>query len=99
MSSKTTFLLLLMLSFSLFHDSFISLIDHPSQSHIQSSLTHNWETTTLDISEIHKLFHFVAILATIPNYTSKVKTQRPLALVLHSYHPPFPRISHRPPIA
>jgi len=64
MQSKITFFLVFILSFSIFHDSFLSLLDKQEQMYVipQSEHPSSLSKQDINIHEIHDMFHIVAIL-------------------------------------
>ena len=100
MQSKIIFVVLFMLSFSVFHDSFISLLnksEHANSVHHMSDKSPSPEC--MEFNEIHNIFHFMAIVSP-PNDTqihfAKKETIPHLTI---QYTPPLKKTSYKPPIA
>jgi len=64
MRSKITFFLVFILSFVIFHDSFLALLDKKEQFYVITQTEHPTSLSQQDknIHEIHNMFHIVAIL-------------------------------------
>jgi len=64
MRSKITFFLVFILSFVVFHDSFLALLDKKEQVYVITQAEHPSSLSQRDtnIHEIHNMFHIVAIL-------------------------------------
>ena len=101
MQSKITFFLVFILSFVVFHDSFLALLDKKEQYYVITQAEHpaslSQEDTT--IHEIHNMFHIVAILTldtivTLPYKESKNILSPDLKRTFH-YH----QTIIKPPIA
>jgi hypothetical protein len=61
MPKQLMFILLFVLSFSLLHDSFLSLMGQKSQIQSHQSSSFQLKTTT-DVNTLHHCFHFMAII-------------------------------------
>jgi hypothetical protein len=75
MQTKMVFVLLFMLSFTILHDSFITMMDkneHTSISHYISDDAHSQEC---DIDEIHCMFHFVALITPFKSNLIQLSSQ------------------------
>lgn len=100
MQSKLVFVMLFMLSFSVFHDSFISLIEkeeHTSIVHYMNDQAPSSECA--DFNEIHNMFHFMAIMTMYQNAQLDLETKQNIAHRFINYTPPLEETSHKPPIA
>lgn len=64
MRSKITFFLVFILSFVVFHDSFLALLDKKEQVYVITQVEHPSSLSQQDtnIHEIHNMFHILAIL-------------------------------------
>ena len=85
MQSKMIFVLLFILSFSAFHDSFISLLDKNKQTnivHYMSDDVSSIECT--DINEIHNMFHFIAIVSMYNNNHIQLLKALPMTLTVNN---------------
>lgn len=100
MQSKITFVVLFMLSFSVLHDSFLSLLDkgeHISTVHHMSDTVLSSECTELD--EIHNIFHFMAIVTLSKNTQLHFAKEETTSHLTTKYTPPLKKTSYKPPIA
>jgi hypothetical protein len=99
MQSKVIFVVLIMLSFSAFHDSFFSILDnnkHTDVVHYMSDKSISSECT--ELNEIHSIFHFMAIIST--DHSDKlqfVKSETIPHSIIH-YTSPLEKTSYKPPI-
>ncbi len=98
MRSKIIFTLLFMLSFSVFHDSFISLLDINEHTEIVHYM--NDESPSSDcaeFNEIHSMFHFMAIVT--PHKESQIQfaKRETIPHLLAQYTPPLKKTSYKPP--
>ncbi|MEA2048839.1 MAG: hypothetical protein U9O64_10395 [Campylobacterota bacterium] len=99
MQSKITFTLLLMLSFTIFHDTFITHFE----KHEQTNITHylNQETSSeacIEYTEIHNMCHFMAIIDTFTNTPIFIVQKESIPHLLIDHTPPLQKTSHKPPI-
>ncbi|CAA6802160.1 MAG: Unknown protein [uncultured Sulfurovum sp.] len=100
MQSKITFVLLFVLSFSVFHDSFISLMDDElssSSTHYMSDNVESSEPT--ELHELHNIFHFMAIVSFVGAVEVRFAKKETIAHVNIAYTPPIKKTSYKPPIA
>lgn len=100
MQSKIIFVVLFMLSFSIFHDSFISLLDkneHTSSVHHMSDKIHTSEST--ELNEIHNIFHFMAIVTPRKNTQIHFAKKETIPHLTTKHTPPIKKTSYKPPIA
>ena len=89
-----------MLSFSTFHDTFISLIDkseHVNIVHYMSDKDHISECT--EFNEIHNMMHFMAIVETYKDAQIHFAKREPIPHIMTRYSPPLNKTSYKPPIA
>lgn len=100
MRSKIIFTLLLMLSFSVFHDSFISLLDkneHTMIVHYEGDETASSECA--EFNEIHSMFHFMAIVTSYKENQIQTAKRETIPHLLAQYTPPLKKTSYKPPTA
>lgn len=100
MQSKIIFTLLFMLSFTVFHDSFISLLDkneHTEVVHYMSDEAPSSECT--EFNEIHSMFHFMAIVTTYKESQIQLAKRETIPHLLAQYTPPLKKTSYKPPTA
>ena len=100
MQSKIIFVLLFMLSFSAFHDTFISIIDksnHKSIVHYMNDEASSSECTQLN--EIHNMFHFMAIVSSQQNIEMQFFKAERIYYSSSQHSPPLKKSSYKPPIA
>ena len=99
MQSKIVFVVLFMLSFSVFHDSFISLIEkheHTDIVHYMSDEVPSSESA--EFNEMHSMFHFMAIMTTYKNTQVLLAKIESIPHLLIQYTSPFEKTSYKPPI-
>ena len=99
MQSKIIFVVLFMLSFSVFHDSFISLIEkseHTDIVHYMSNEAPSTECT--EVNEIHSMFHFMAIMTPYKNTQVLLTKIESIPHLLIPYTSHFEKTSYKPPI-
>ncbi len=99
MRSKIIFVLLFMLSFTLLHDSFFSLIEKNDNV----SVVHNIDDKSLsseciEFNKIHAMFHFIAIVVPYSNRQMLFAKKEHIPHHLVQYTPPLVKTSHKPPI-
>ena len=100
MQSKIIFTVLLMLSFSVFHDSFLSLLeksDHTDLVHYMGSEAASEECA--EFNEMHNMFHFMAIVESYTNDQIYVEQKETIPHLLIQYTPPLKKTTYKPPIA
>ncbi|SFV71647.1 hypothetical protein MNB_SV-13-871 [hydrothermal vent metagenome] len=94
-----TFMLLFMLSFSMAHDSVISLLKHekyPNISQINIDLT--LDKSCEGFNEIHNMFHFMAIVTAIKTYYPHFPTNIILQTLTTQAPSPLQESAYKPPI-
>ncbi|HEY9129303.1 MAG TPA: hypothetical protein VIN02_05685 [Sulfurovum sp.] len=99
MRSKIIFVVLLMLSFTIFHDLFISVIEKNDHTKIVYSISDeasSCDTTTFN--KIHSMFHFMAIMITYDSTPIPFNNHENIPHHFHKYSAPFTDTSHKPPI-
>ena len=99
MRSKIIFALLLLLSFTIFHDLFISVIEKNQCTKIVHSI--NDQASSCDavaFNKIHAMLHFMAIMLDYDNTSMPMKYHVSIPHHLGSYSPPSKETSHKPPI-
>lgn len=100
MQSKLVFVMLFILSFTVFHDSLLSLLEkdeHTSIVHYMHDEAPSSECT--EFNEIHSMLHFMAIMTTYQNPQLDLETKQNIPHRLINYSPPLEETSHKPPIA
>ena len=100
MQSKMIFIVLFMLSFSVFHDSFISLLDkneHTEIVHYMSDEAPSSECA--EFNEIHSMFHFMAIITSYKENQIQTAKSETIPHLLAQYTPPHKKTSYKPPTA
>jgi hypothetical protein len=88
-----------MLSFSIFHDTFISLIEkseHTGIAHYISDEAPSSECTKFN--EIHSMFHFIAIVTTYKEIQVQLTKIENIPHRFMHYTSPFQKSSYKPPI-
>lgn len=99
MRTKIIYVVIFMLSFSVFHDSFISLIDtskHKDIVHYVNDDISNAECS--EFNEIHNMFHFMAIVSSSKNTQMQFAKSEAIPHLLVQYTSPLTRTSYKPPI-
>jgi len=100
MQSKIIFTLLFMLSFSVFHDSFITLLEkneHREVVHYMSDEAPSSECA--EFNEIHSMFHFMAIVTPYKESQVQLAKRETIPHLLAQYTPPLKKTSYKPPTA
>ncbi len=95
--NKIIYTLLFMLSFNVFHDSFISLIEN-KHTHIVESVGEVSVGDCADFGDIHKMLHFMAILTTPDNMIDEHIETLYITHLSNRYTSFIPKTSYRPPI-
>lgn len=101
MRSKITLFLVFILSFVVFHDSFITLVDKKEQVYVITQAEHPSSLSQHDtnIHEIHNMFHIIAILTLdsmlVLPFNASQNIISPNAQKAFSYH----KTIIKPPIA
>lgn len=100
MQSKIIFVVLFMLSFSTFHDSFISLVDKSEHSDITHYMSDEAVSSECaEFSEIHSMFHFMAIVTPVKNMQIQFAKRETIPHLVVQYTSPLEQTSYKPPIA
>lgn len=100
MRSKIIFVVLFMLSFTIFHDSLMPLIDKNEHTDIAHYLGDTEPTQECaDFNEIHNMFHFMAIVTPSKNTHIQFAKSDTIPHILIQYSPPLEKTSYKPPIA
>jgi len=100
MRSKIIFLILFMLTFTIFHDTFISLIEKKEHTSIVHHI--NDESPSSECAEfnkIHSMFHFMAIVTTYQSTQLELEPKENIPHLLSNYTPPLTKTFHKPPIS
>lgn len=99
MQSKIIFVVLIMLSFSTFHDSFISLLDKNEHTPVVQYINDNATSSECtEINKIHSMFHFMAIVTTYKNNQIQLPKRESIPHLLVQHSPPVQKTSLKPPI-
>jgi len=99
MHSKIIFALLLLLSFTIFHDLFISVIEKNPCTKIVHSINNQASSCdTVEFNKIHAMLHFMAIMLVYDNTLLPMKYYVGMPHYLDNYSPPSKETSHKPPI-
>lgn len=103
MRSKIIFVVLFMLSFTVMHDSILSIVqnnEHTSISHYADTNAASQECSDdMDMDKVHSMFHFVGLI--MPHKITFVQVQKAETLShnLLEYTLPQLETSYKPPIA
>ncbi|WP_309498594.1 hypothetical protein [Sulfurovum sp.] len=95
---KIIFVMLFMLSFSVFHDSlmpFFEKNEHKSTVHCLSDATSTQKCA--DFNEIHSMLHFMAIVTFSKNTQMQFAKREMIPHLLIAYSPPLQKSSYKPP--
>lgn len=100
MRAKIIYVVLFMLAFSAFHDSFISLIDTSKYTDVVHYVNNDVPgSESSEFNEIHSMFHFMAIVSTNKNMQIHFDKREAIPHLLVQYTSPLTRTSYKPPIA
>lgn len=88
-----------MLSFTIFHDTFITHFE----KHEHTNITHYLDQETaseacIKYTQIHNMFHFVAIMDTFIHAPIFIVKKETILYLLIDHTPPLQKTSHKPPI-
>lgn len=100
MRSKIIFVVILMLSFVIVHDTVINILetnDNVSVTNYVSNDAGAQECT--DINEIHSMFHFVGLVSSVGSNALSFKKEKTHSYYLLQYTPPHKENTNKPPIA
>jgi hypothetical protein len=100
MQSKIIFVVLFMLSFSVFHDSIMPYLEknkHTDMAHYASDTISPIQECA-DFNEIHSMLHFVAIVTLCENIQIQFDKIETISHLLVPYNPPLKKSSYKPPI-
>lgn len=101
MQSKIIFVVLFMLSFSVFHDSLMPLLEknkHTYSVHYMSDTTPTQEEHD-DFNEMHIMLHFMAIVTSWSNNQIQFAKNESIPHLLIQYTAPLKKSTYKPPIA
>ena len=99
MRSKMIYVVIFMLSFSAFHDSFILLIDTSEHNDIVHYVNDDASSSECsEFNEIHNMFHFMAIVSSSKNTQMQFAKSETIPHLLVQYTSPLTRTSYKPPI-
>ena len=99
MQSKIIFVVLFMLSFSAFHDSFISLIEKNEHTNIVHYMSEEAPSSECaEFNEMHSMLHFMAIVTSYKNVQVQLAKIESIPHLLTQYTSPLEKTSYRPPI-
>ena len=100
MQSKIIFVVLFMLSFSAFHDSFLSVIDKNEHTNVVHYINDNSVSSECtEFNEVHNMLHFMAIMDDNKNEQVQFAKLETIPHVVMQYSPPLEKTSYKPPIA
>ena len=100
MQSKIIFTLLFMLSFSVFHDSFISLLEKNEHTEVVHCMSDKAPSTECaEFNEMHSMFHFMAIVTPYKESQIQLAKRETIPHLLAQYTPPLKKTSYKPPTA
>lgn len=100
MRSKVVFVVLFMLSFTVLHDSFISLVEknvHANTVHCMGDEAPSSDCKAFDT--MHGMLHFVAIVIPLSSMQIEFAKKEHILHFLTRYTPPLVKTSNKPPIA
>lgn len=100
MQSKVIFFVLIMLSFSVIHDTVINVIDineHTTIVHQTDENLHSQECESID--DIHAMFHLEALVAAYNSDFIQLPAKQMLSDNLHTYTFKYKETSYKPPKA
>ena len=99
MQSKTIFIVLFMLSFTVMHDTVINMLNSnetlPVSSYVESQDKTNEHT---DIHDIHSMFHFMALLTDTYATLKPLETEDVFSHYVFQYLSPYLKNNIKPPI-
>ncbi|MDQ7046819.1 MAG: hypothetical protein Q9M39_04070 [Sulfurovum sp.] len=100
MKSKIIYVVLFMLTFSALHDSFIPLLDTSENMHsIQYAHDDVSSLECTEYSEMHSMFHFMAIVSSTKNMPVHFAKHEIIPHLVVQHTPPLISKSYKPPIA
>jgi hypothetical protein len=97
--SKIIFVVLFVLSFSIFHDTLMPLLEkniHTDTVHYVSDNAPTKECA--DLNKIHSMLHFMAIVMPTKDSNPHFAKSETIPHLLVNYTPPLEKTSHKPPI-
>ena len=99
MRSRTIYVLLFVISFSIMHDTFISLL-HPTDDTqtTQCNESTHMVNSVMDIHEIHNMFHFLAVMSEKNVFFDNHHISNISSSNVFLYTSPYKKRSSRPPI-
>lgn len=98
--SKVIFFVLIMLSFSVAHDTVINIVqpnEHASIIHYTDQNVHSQECDSID--EVHAMFHFEALVSSYCNSFIQTSTKKSLSYYSSTYTFTYKETSDKPPKA
>jgi hypothetical protein len=99
MQSKVIFFVLLMLSFTIFHDTFISLIEKNEHTNIAQYMSDEVPSSECtELNEIHSMFHFMAILRVYTGIQIQLVKIESIPHRTIPYASLFDKSTYKPPI-
>jgi len=100
MRSKTIFVILFMLSFSIMHDSIIVFVENNESSMTQSQVFKVYVTQAdTDIYDVHAMFHFVGLMISTVNTITPDYKKEDYFQNLLQYTTHYKKTSFKPPKA
>ncbi len=100
MRSKIIFVMLFVLTFTIMHDTVITIMqksDHSGISHYVSTDVLPQECS--DIHEVHSMFHFVGLIMPYKSTFVQLQKEKTLSHNLLRYTLTYKETSYKPPIA
>jgi len=99
MQSKMMFLVLFMLSFSAFHDSFLSILDKNKHTDVVHYINDKVTSSECaDFNEMHNMLHFMAIMEDYKTEQIEFAKLETIPHIVLQYSPPLEKTSYKPPI-
>lgn len=102
MRSKVTFFLLLMLSFTIVHDSVINMVQPEPEKcvvHYTELNAPSQSCNSESMSEIHGMFHFVGLAVSSTRYFTQATMKQRLSYAISDYTFTYQETSDKPPKA
>jgi len=99
MQSKIIFFIIFMLSFSVFHDAVLPLLDKNGHNHIVHTVGDKLSSSDCNnFNDVHNMLHFVAIVDDYNNKQIEFARKKFIQHRLIHYSPPPAKTAYKPPI-
>ena len=99
MRSKVVFLLLFMLSFTVMHDTVITLLDNDENVLVSHYVSVDKQASDVaDVHDLHSMFHFMALVIPLTPVLETLKSEQTSCAYLLQYALPHLESSTKPPI-